>query len=157
MTLPDEATPPLGPEDLLGPVAPAPAGDIVAPPDVHAMPEGGEVSSVGGMGRQILRVFIENKLAVVGLFVIVFFILFCFVGPLLYHTNQTNAELALTAYRGGGAVFAAGSIAWSGSLSHGGYSNSVSRITENVLRHFLRVPPGAPVVSPGGAVGRRLR
>jgi peptide/nickel transport system permease protein len=97
MTLPDEATPPPGPEDLLGPVAPAPAGDIVAPPDVHAIPEGGEVSSVGGMGRQILRVFIENKLAVVGLFVIVFFILFCFVGPLLYHTNQTNAELALNA------------------------------------------------------------
>ena len=49
------------------------------------------------MGRQILQVFLENRLAVVGLFVIVFFILFCFVGPLLYHTNQTNSELALNA------------------------------------------------------------
>lgn len=56
------------------------------------------------------------------------------------------AEVALTVYRGGGAVFAAGSIAWSGSLSHDGYSNSVSHVTENVLRHFLRVPPGASVV-----------
>ena len=62
------------------------------------VPEGGESSSVGGMDdRQILQVFVENRLAVVGLFVIVFFILFCFVGPTLYHTNQTNAETALNA------------------------------------------------------------
>jgi peptide/nickel transport system permease protein len=53
------------------------------------------------MGRQILRVFIENRLAVVGLFVIIFFILFCFVGPSLYHTNQTNSELALNATQNG--------------------------------------------------------
>jgi peptide/nickel transport system permease protein len=62
-----------------------------------AAPEGGESSSVGGMGRQILRVFLENRLAVVGLFVIVFFILFCCVGPAIYHTNQTNSEAALNA------------------------------------------------------------
>jgi peptide/nickel transport system permease protein len=41
------------------------------------------------------RVFRENKLAVAGLVVIVFFLLFCFVGPHLYETNQTNTELAL--------------------------------------------------------------
>jgi N,N-dimethylformamidase len=58
------------------------------------------------------------------------------------------AELALTSYRSGGAVFAAGSIAWSGSLSHNRYENSVSRVTENVLRHFLRVPPGERVDFP---------
>jgi peptide/nickel transport system permease protein len=40
-------------------------------------------------------VFIQNKLAIVGLGVIVFFILFCFVGPHIYHTNQTNSETAL--------------------------------------------------------------
>lgn len=38
---------------------------------------------------------------------------------------------------GGGAVFAAGSITWSGSLSHNGYDNNVNRISMNVLRHFL--------------------
>jgi N,N-dimethylformamidase len=37
---------------------------------------------------------------------------------------------------GGGAVFATGSIAWCGSLSHNNYENNVSRITENVLRRF---------------------
>ena len=37
----------------------------------------------------------------------------------------------------GGAVFSVGSISWCGSLSHNGYDNNVSRITENVLRKFL--------------------
>jgi N,N-dimethylformamidase len=35
-----------------------------------------------------------------------------------------------------GAVFSTGSIAWSASLSHNGYDNPVSRITDNVLRRF---------------------
>jgi N,N-dimethylformamidase len=35
-----------------------------------------------------------------------------------------------------GAVFAAGSITWFGSLSHHDYDNPVSRITDNVLRAF---------------------
>jgi N,N-dimethylformamidase len=36
----------------------------------------------------------------------------------------------------GGAVFATGAISWCGSLSHNGYDNNVSRITENALRRF---------------------
>jgi N,N-dimethylformamidase len=35
-----------------------------------------------------------------------------------------------------GAVFAAGSITWMGSLSHNNYDNPVSRITDNVVRAF---------------------
>ncbi len=101
VTLHEESTPPPEGPDVLGAGAPTPAGDIVPAATLNAMPEGGESSSVGGMGRQILRVFIENKLAVVGLFVIVFFILFCFVGPSLYHTNQNNSELALNATQNG--------------------------------------------------------
>lgn len=62
-----------------------------------AAPSGGEVVSHGGMARRILSVFVENKLAVVGVGIIVFFVLFCWVGPLLYHTNQTNAAEALNA------------------------------------------------------------
>ena len=38
----------------------------------------------------------------------------------------------------GGAVFSVGSMSWCGSLSHHDYDNNVSRITENVLREFLR-------------------
>ncbi|MGH9018994.1 MAG: ABC transporter permease [Acidimicrobiales bacterium] len=68
------------------------------PPEAHltpAGPEGGEVATTGGALRQIARVFVENKLAIVGLGVIIFMVLFCFVGPLLYHTNQVNAQAAL--------------------------------------------------------------
>ena len=35
-----------------------------------------------------------------------------------------------------GAVFSTGSIAWCGALSHNGYDNNVSRITDNVVRRF---------------------
>ena len=36
----------------------------------------------------------------------------------------------------GGAVFSVGSISWTGSLSHNGYDNPVSRIMQNVLDRF---------------------
>ncbi len=57
----------------------------------------GEVRSTGGVLANMGRVFAENKLAVVSLAFLVFIVLFCFVGPLFYSTNQTNAELALQA------------------------------------------------------------
>jgi len=41
----------------------------------------------------------------------------------------------------GGAVFSVGSINWLGSLGWNGYSNNVSRVTENVLRRFLNPTP----------------
>jgi peptide/nickel transport system permease protein len=50
--------------------------------------EGGEATHSGSIWRMILEVFFQNRLATVGLGVIVFMVLFCFVGPLLYHTSQ---------------------------------------------------------------------
>ena len=47
-----------------------------------------------------------------------------------------RADLTIFELDGGGAVFSTSSIAWSGSLSYNGYDNSVSRVTENVLRRF---------------------
>jgi N,N-dimethylformamidase len=47
-----------------------------------------------------------------------------------------HADLVYFSLPNGGAVFSTGSIAWCGSLSHNGYDNNVSRITENVLRRF---------------------
>jgi N,N-dimethylformamidase len=41
----------------------------------------------------------------------------------------------------GGAVFAPGSLAWCGSLSHDNYGNNVSRIMENVIKGFLEEGP----------------
>jgi len=57
-----------------------------------------------------------------------------------------GADLALTTWPGGGAVFAAGAVTWTGSLSHNDYDNDVSRVTENVLRRFLAVPAGRGVL-----------
>jgi peptide/nickel transport system permease protein len=74
---------------------PLPGGNLIAPDEMIATPEGGESAATGGIGIQIARVFVENKLAVVGLFVIIFMVLFCYVGPHFYQTNQTNAQLVL--------------------------------------------------------------
>lgn len=69
----------------------------VAPPtDPSVLPEGGEVTAQGSVGRQIYRTFLENKLAIVGLAFVIAITLFSFVGPLLYHTNQVNGTLANT-------------------------------------------------------------
>jgi peptide/nickel transport system permease protein len=73
-------------------VTPAVSADIAAE---RMTPSGGEALSTGGMTRQIVSVFVENKLAVIGLVIIVFFVLFCWLGPVFYHTNQTNAQEAL--------------------------------------------------------------
>ncbi|CAL9413254.1 ABC transporter permease [Streptomyces sp. NPDC091046] len=43
--------------------------------------------------RLAVRRFLRNRLAVVGLGVVVFFVLFCFVGPLIYSTDQTHTLL----------------------------------------------------------------
>ena len=49
-----------------------------------------------------------------------------------------RADMVYFETGGGGAVFSVGSLTWCGSLSHNDYDNNVSRITENVLRTFLR-------------------
>jgi peptide/nickel transport system permease protein len=74
-------------------VTPTPATEPAAP---EAAPAGGEAQALGGgLTLQLLRVFVENKLAVIGVGLIVLALLFCFVGPLVYHTNQTNTQKAL--------------------------------------------------------------
>jgi peptide/nickel transport system permease protein len=46
--------------------------------------------------RMIARAFVENKLALAGLIMVVAVALFCFVGPLFWHTNQVNTNLFIT-------------------------------------------------------------
>ena len=36
----------------------------------------------------------QNRLAVVGVGIVVFMVLFCFVGPFIYHTDQVDTNLA---------------------------------------------------------------
>ncbi|TWF75010.1 N,N-dimethylformamidase [Pseudonocardia hierapolitana] len=48
-----------------------------------------------------------------------------------------RADMVYVPRANGGAVFATGSIAFSGALSHNRYDNPASRIVENVLRRFV--------------------
>ncbi len=56
-------------------------------------PEGGEVQVVSSGWRLAVREFMSNRLAVVALVVLVLIVLFCFLGPLFYHTNQTESNI----------------------------------------------------------------
>jgi len=54
----------------------------------------GETGASNGIGRLILRGFVKNRLALVGVGIVVLMVLFCFVGPLLYHTDQVRTNIA---------------------------------------------------------------
>ena len=93
-------TPAFGVDASGSPVAVGP--DLIVPAEVIEAaegtpdgPAGGESQSTGGLGVQIARAFWEHKLAVVSLVVIILMILFCWVGPLFYHTEQVNQNLVL--------------------------------------------------------------
>jgi peptide/nickel transport system permease protein len=65
-------------------------------PAAHPLaPEGGEVPAVGTSAQLSLRAFVHSKRAMTGTGLIVLLGLFCFVGPLLYHSNQVTVNLAL--------------------------------------------------------------
>lgn len=58
--------------------------------------EGGQAMAPGSLWRNTLRTFGENRLAVLGLSIIVFVVLFCYLGPVFYHTDQVHTNLDLT-------------------------------------------------------------
>jgi len=67
----------------VGPIdAPAEVQDVVAAYESR------------GVWRMSLEVFLEHRLAVAGVGIVIFMVLFCFVGPLIYQTDQVNSDLA---------------------------------------------------------------
>jgi peptide/nickel transport system permease protein len=68
-------------------------------PDVfipsRAIVDAGEAVSGESPLRLTIAVFTQNRLAVLGLFVVIFFALFCFLGPVFYHTNQILTNLGI--------------------------------------------------------------
>jgi peptide/nickel transport system permease protein len=80
------------------------ASDLIPPPELTqdgALLTAEEAADLGlaptakprGLLRRAWEVFAENKLALAGLGFIVFIVLFCFVGPLVYHTDQVHTNL----------------------------------------------------------------
>ena len=72
---------------------PLPLADLA--PRRRPHPRAARERSTGGLASQVVRVFAENRLAIVGALIIVGMVLFCFVGPLFYSTNQTSTQDAL--------------------------------------------------------------
>jgi len=52
-----------------------------------------EATKPRGLMRRGWEVFAENRLALASLGMLVFIVLFCFVGPLIYHTDQVHTNL----------------------------------------------------------------
>jgi ABC-type dipeptide/oligopeptide/nickel transport system permease subunit len=63
------------------------------PIEVRRAPEGGDVGPIQSGWRLAFREFTRNKLAVVGVAVLLFFVLFCFLGPVFYHGNISSSNL----------------------------------------------------------------
>jgi peptide/nickel transport system permease protein len=61
--------------------------------DAKSGPEGGQLRGPRSGWRLAAASFVENKLAVAGSAIVVFFIGFCFLGPHLYHTNQISTNV----------------------------------------------------------------
>jgi peptide/nickel transport system permease protein len=67
-------------------------------------PAGARDPGPGGTGsvlRLVWSVFRQNRLAVLGLGLILLMVLFCFVGPVLYHTNQVQINMSAVTRRPG--------------------------------------------------------
>jgi peptide/nickel transport system permease protein len=73
-----------------------PFGQAEAPlshPDLFATTaEGGDVQVIASGWKLALREFAKNKVAVLGVAIIAFFVVFCFLGPLVYPTNQSLTQ-----------------------------------------------------------------
>jgi peptide/nickel transport system permease protein len=73
----------------------SPDGAAVAGP-VGVVPSGGEVTARSGGRNPFLDELLHNKRAMGGIAVVLLLVLFCFLGPLLYHTNQTAVNLGIS-------------------------------------------------------------
>jgi N,N-dimethylformamidase len=107
-------------------------------------PIGGFGPGVGGAGYEMDAVFPEPLPGIASSVLLARAVHETFYGPRRVPLAPA-ADLALRE-ASGGAVFAAGSVTWTALLSHAGYRNSVSRVTENVLRRFISVPRGESVL-----------
>ena len=66
---------------------------IVAEVENVSEAEAGGIYQQGSLAALILRTFTRNKLAIVGVVIVIGMVLFCFVGPLFYHTNQVVTNI----------------------------------------------------------------
>ena len=73
--------------------APVTELENLTPGGVPVVVEGGEAKVTGSAWKLAAYVFLENRLAVLGLAFVILVVLFCFVGPLIYRTDQINTDI----------------------------------------------------------------
>jgi peptide/nickel transport system permease protein len=54
---------------------------------------GADAAAARHRGRSLARIFVENRLAALGLLLVLAMVIFCFLGPLVYHTQQVKTNL----------------------------------------------------------------
>jgi peptide/nickel transport system permease protein len=79
------------PETAVDPLAAA--GTLIIEPAPGSADQQAQIKS-RSLFRRGWEVFAENRLALVGLAFVIFVLLFCFVGPLIYKTQQNSVTLA---------------------------------------------------------------
>jgi peptide/nickel transport system permease protein len=68
--------------------------DVLRPAGAPTQAEGGEARIGGSAWKLAAYVFLENRLAVAGLVVVVLTFLFCFVGPLFWRVDLVHTDIA---------------------------------------------------------------
>jgi len=80
---------PVPPESVLG-GAPIEVAHLDAPAEVQDVVPAFQTR---GIWRLALDVFVQNRLAVIGVVILVLMTLFCFIGPFIYQTDQVDTNL----------------------------------------------------------------
>jgi peptide/nickel transport system permease protein len=131
------------------------AGTEASQVEVEVIPEGGEVHSSGSPWVLVARTFAQNKLAIIGLVLIAVIILFSFIGPLIYSTDQLNPNLAsVNLGPGGGHPLGTDSNGFDilGRLMQGGQSSIEVGIAVGIVSTVLGLIYGAIAGYFGGAL-----
>ena len=138
-------------DDLRVPSAPEQEAEVLADKGV---PSGGEAFETGSQFKLILQTFLENKLAVVGLGLVLAAVVFCFVGPHFYHTNQVTTSYNINLPPGKGHPLGTDQNGYDvlGRLMVGGQSSLEIGISVAIIATLFGVAWGAVAGFLGGVV-----
>jgi peptide/nickel transport system permease protein len=123
----------------------APSGEG-APPDL---------GRTRGTFARTLFAFVENRLAVVGLGILVLFVVFCYLGPLMYHTDQVHIDLSQAALPpSGGHLLGTNEVGYDqlGRMMAGGQSSLEVGIAAALLATLFGTLWGAVAGYAGGII-----
>jgi peptide/nickel transport system permease protein len=120
-----------------------------------AEPEGGDVHAGGSTWRMIGSVFIQSRLAIAGVAIVVLMVLFSFAGPIFYHTDQVHTNLgAVNLPPGGSHALGTDNVGYDvlGRLMVSGQSTLIVGLAAAILASVVGTLWGAIAGYVGGVV-----